>query len=80
VGAVRRTGCRRCGLTIGYADAHGPRWHNEEVLTLLTSTDTVLLDALGEGRLGELKARGSALDFVDVINYLRAEADRALAE
>jgi predicted ATPase/DNA-binding SARP family transcriptional activator len=67
-------------VILGYADTHGPRWANsEEYLTLSTSTDTALLDALGEGRLAELKARGNAFNLSDAIDFLRTEADRALA-
>ena len=46
----------------------------------LTSTDTALLDALGEQRVSELKARGAALDLPNAIDFLRAEADRVLVE
>ena len=46
----------------------------------LTSTDTALLDALGGQRLAELKARSTALDFPDAIDFLRVETDRVLAQ
>jgi hypothetical protein len=47
-------------------------------IELSVSTDAALLAGLGDGRLAELRARGSALEAADVVAYLRAEADRVL--
>jgi predicted ATPase/DNA-binding SARP family transcriptional activator len=70
-------------VILGFADAHDPfsrRTPNVEYMGLITATDNALLNALGEDKLSELKARGSALELPDAVAYLRTEADRALSE
>jgi hypothetical protein len=70
-------------VILGFADAHDPygrRIPNVEYRGLVTATDTALLDALGEDKLSELKARGSAFDLPDAVAYLRTEANRALSD
>jgi hypothetical protein len=67
-------------VIFGYADEQGPRRGSEEYMSYVISADAALLDALGEQRLAELKARGAALDLPNAIDFLRAEADRVLAE
>jgi hypothetical protein len=65
-------------VILGFADAHLVRPRRGEYMTYLTAAETALLDALGEQRLAELQARGATLAFTDAIDYLCAEADRAL--
>jgi predicted ATPase/class 3 adenylate cyclase len=67
-------------VILGFAYAHYFYPSNEEHASYLAAAETALADALGEHRLTELRARGAALAFPDVIDYLSAEADRALAE
>jgi predicted ATPase/class 3 adenylate cyclase len=67
-------------IVLGFADAQFVRVGSDEYMTYLAEADAALLDALGKQRVTELKARGAALAFPDAIDYLRAEADRALAE
>jgi predicted ATPase/DNA-binding SARP family transcriptional activator len=67
-------------VILGFADGHSRRFENPEIMRLLTATDKALVNALGEDLLSQLKARGSALDLPGAVTYLRAEAERALAE
>jgi hypothetical protein len=70
-------------VILGFADAHDAysrRIPNVEYTGLVRATDDALLDALGEDKLSELKAQGSALDLPDAVAYLRTEANRALSE
>jgi predicted ATPase/class 3 adenylate cyclase len=67
-------------VILGFADAHWVLLASEEYMTYLTAAEAAQLDALGEQRLTELKARGATLPFNDAIDYLCAEAGRALSE
>jgi predicted ATPase/DNA-binding SARP family transcriptional activator len=70
-------------VILGFADANSPLSRstpNVEYMGLVRATDGALLDALGEDKLSELKARGSALDLPDAVAYVRMEADQALSE
>ena len=53
-----------------------PEWS----LDLATAAGPALLEGLGEQRLVALRDRGSALENAELVAYLRAEADRVLAE
>ena len=67
-------------VIFGFADAHVLQRGGEEYMTYLTAAETALVDALGQDRVAELKAKGATLPLSDVVDYLCAEADRALAE
>ncbi len=67
-------------MLLGNADAGAglvfePFWSHE----LFAAADTTLVDALGEPRVAELRARGAAMEFPEAVAYLRVEANRALA-
>jgi predicted ATPase/class 3 adenylate cyclase len=63
-------------VILGFTDTHIARLGNKEFLAHLTATDTALIDALGQTRLTQLKARGAALSFSDAISYAHTEAAR----
>ena len=52
----------------------------EWVQELLAATETALLDGLGEQRLATLRDRAVGLENTEIVAYLRAEADRVLAD
>jgi hypothetical protein len=54
----------------------GPAW----ALDIAASTDTALLEALGEPRVAALAARGAALENADAVAYLRAQAEPFLQQ
>ena len=49
-------------------------------LDLLTATDAALVEALGERQVAAFAGQGAALEMTDAVDYLRAEADRILAD
>jgi hypothetical protein len=69
-------------VLVGAADSTGPpgirRPLEDWGIAMAGSTDAALLAELGEERLAELRLRGAALDPVDVVAFLCAEADRVL--
>jgi hypothetical protein len=67
-------------LLMGFLDTHLGRMPDHEFAELLASTDALLIQGLGEQQCAQLKAKGSTLDLVGAIAYLRAEAARALSE
>jgi predicted ATPase/DNA-binding SARP family transcriptional activator len=67
-------------VILGFIDAHATRrLATHEYTAHLTTTDTALLDALGQNRLTDLKTRGSKLSFATATDYLRSQTLRALA-
>ena len=87
-GPFAAAGVSQCGsghldsaaVLIGFADAMSPRVGAAWVLEMVAATDATLLEALGERQVATLAAQGAALELVDAVAYLRAEADRALHE
>ncbi len=67
-------------VLIAVSDALGPRQGPRDGMALAAETDAEVLEGLGEARLAELRARGAALGLTDAVAYLRAEADRVLAD
>jgi predicted ATPase/class 3 adenylate cyclase len=64
----------------GFADSHFVETGSDEYKTYVARGEAALADALDEVRLSQLKAVGAAFTFVDAIDFLCVEADRALSE
>jgi len=62
------------------ADTRTPRSAWTSASAHATAVDAALLAGLNEQELATLRDRGANLDNDDLVAYLRAEADRALAE
>jgi predicted ATPase/class 3 adenylate cyclase len=67
-------------IVLGFADAHIARLGPEEYKQYLTATDAALSTTFGPQALAELKARGAALDFADVVLYVRQQTDILLSK
>jgi hypothetical protein len=66
-------------VVFGKANAIQERSGFVSSLELFAATDATLLETLGEQQVATLAKRGAALDNIDAVAYLHAEADRALA-
>ena len=78
---ARRAGVRRCESANGDARfsreaASGP----QEFLDIVAAIESLLKEAIEPDRLPHLLAEGAAMPDRDLVEYLRAEASRALAD
>jgi predicted ATPase len=67
-------------IVLGFTDAHGARLGPEEYRKYLTATDAELSTIFGPEALAKLKARGAALEYTDLVVYVREQTDTLLGK
>ena len=79
--ALCRLGCfEPAAVIFGKADAMTTRNVPEWALDMEAATDAALVEALGEQHAASLAARGAALEYADVVAYLRAQVESVLQQ
>ena len=79
--ALCRLGCfEPAAVIFGKADAMTTRSAPEWALDMEAATDAALVQALGEQQAAALAARGAALEYADVVAYLRAQVESVVQQ